>query len=78
MRIYTEEELGQIFDNRSNCYAEGIDVVMAMDKERFIEVVKELNIFPTNESKECKVFSPDKSTSSATKCICGKEKYLHI
>lgn len=38
----SSDKLGQIFDNNFNCYADTNDesVVMAMDKERFIEVVK--------------------------------------
>ncbi len=40
-----EEKLGQIFENHSNCYAD-VDYpdgcTMAIDKEGFIEVVKEL------------------------------------
>lgn len=48
MKKYTEEELKQIFENRSNCYADCEDVVMAMDKDRFIEVMRELKILPNN------------------------------
>jgi len=46
MKKYTEEELKQIFENRSNCYADSDEVVMAMDKERFIETLRELKILP--------------------------------
>ncbi len=44
MKKYTEEELKQVFENNSNCYADSDEVVMAMDKERFIETLKELKI----------------------------------
>jgi tRNA(Ile2) C34 agmatinyltransferase TiaS len=46
MEKYTEEELKQVFENRSNCYADSDEVIMAMDKDRFIEVLKELKILP--------------------------------
>ena len=44
MKKYTEEELKQIFKNRSNCYADSDEVIMAMDEEQFIKVLKELKI----------------------------------
>lgn len=46
IKNYSEEELKQIFENRFDCYADTTDdsVVMAMSKERYIEVLKELNI----------------------------------
>lgn len=34
------ENLNQIFDNNSNCYADSDDVIMAMDKEAFVKTVK--------------------------------------
>ncbi len=43
---HTEEELKQVFENNSNCYADSDEVVMAMDKERFIETLKGLKILP--------------------------------
>lgn len=46
MKKYTEEELKQIFKNRSNCYADSYEVIMAMDEEQFINVLKELKILP--------------------------------
>ncbi|MCK9320222.1 hypothetical protein [Methanoculleus sp.] len=46
MKKYTEEELKQIFKNRSNCYADSDEVIMAMDEEQFINVLKELKILP--------------------------------
>jgi len=46
MKKYTEEELRQIFKNKSNCYADSDEVIMAMDEDRFIEVLKELKILP--------------------------------
>jgi len=46
MKKYTEEELKQIFKNRSNCYADSNEVIIAMDKDRFIEVLRELKILP--------------------------------
>ena len=54
-----EEELKQLFENRSDCYADtnefnsqGVfvmegEVVQAMTKDRFIEVLKELGIIKT-------------------------------
>lgn len=58
MKKYTEEELKQVFENNSNCYADSDKVVMAMDKERFIETLKELKILPiqivSNSCDNCK------------------------
>ena len=48
---YTEEELKQIFQNRSNCYADSDEVIMAMDSDRFIEVLTELGILPKKSIK---------------------------
>ena len=54
MKKYTEEELKQIFKNRSNCYADSDEVIMAMDEQRFIETLKELKILPRQRvSKRC-------------------------
>lgn len=55
MKKYTEEELKQVFKNRSNCYVDSDDIVLAMDEERFIEVLKELKILPIQRER----------------CICG-------
>lgn len=43
---YTEKELGQIFENNFDCYADTTDgsVVMAMSKEKYLEVLKEFKI----------------------------------
>ena len=49
MKKYTEEELKQVFENNSNCYADSDEGVMAMDKERFIETLKELKILPIHD-----------------------------
>ena len=38
----TEEELRQLFKNRFCCYADCCDVVLAMDEDRFVEVVTEI------------------------------------
>lgn len=39
-----KQDLGQLFENNSNCYADTEDnsVVMAMDKEMFVKVVTDL------------------------------------
>ena len=44
MKRFTDDELIQIFENKFDCYADTVDesAVMAMTKERFIEVVREL------------------------------------
>lgn len=46
IKNYSEEELKQIFENRFDCYADTINdrIIMAMSKERYLEVLKELNI----------------------------------
>jgi hypothetical protein len=36
------EELAQIFENNSNCYADCDEVILAMDKQRFVKVVSEI------------------------------------
>ena len=40
----TRKRLKQLFENKSNCYADTTDesVVLAMDAERFVEVVSKL------------------------------------
>lgn len=40
----TEQELRQLFRNRFSCYADTTDdsVVLAMDEDRFVEVVTQL------------------------------------
>lgn len=45
IKYYSEEELKEIFENRFDCYANTNDdsVVLAMTKERYLEVLKELN-----------------------------------
>jgi len=54
-----EQELRQLFKNRSDCYAdtwqeefdhmvEG-DVIPAMTEDRFIEVLRETNLLPTSD-----------------------------
>ena len=44
MKEYTEEELKEIFENNFDCYADTEDdtIVMAMSKERYIEVMSKL------------------------------------
>ena len=39
-----KQDLGQLFENNSNCYADTTDdsVVMAMDKEQFVKIVTDL------------------------------------
>lgn len=39
-----KQDLGQLFENNSNCYANTTDnsVVMAMDKEQFVKIVSDL------------------------------------
>ena len=46
IKQYSENELKQIFENKFDCYADTSDdsVVMAMSKERYVEVLKELMI----------------------------------
>ena len=41
-RLNMEEELRQLFKNRSNCYADADDVIQAMDENCFVETIKEL------------------------------------
>lgn len=50
----TDEELEQMFANRFNCYADTTDdsVVMAMDCERFVEVVREILDKVNNNGKK--------------------------
>lgn len=38
----TPEELKQLFDNKSDCYADSHEVIPAMTRERFVEVVGRL------------------------------------
>lgn len=79
MKKYTEEELKQIFENRSNCYVDSDEVIMAMDKDRFIEVLKELKILPiqrVSNSVYCDCDNPTKYTdaNNETYCKwCGKD-----
>lgn len=44
MKRYTKEELETIFENNFDCYADTTNdsVEMAMTKERYIEVLREL------------------------------------
>ena len=78
MKKYTEEELKQIFENRSNCYADSDEVIMAMDKDRFIEVLKELKILPiqrvSNSEERVSVCQhKPKSLGRMIQCeICGE------
>ena len=54
MKTYTKEELMQIFNNNSNCYAdtENDEVVMAMDVVRFVDVLTELKLLiPTTPER---------------------------
>lgn len=50
----TQEGLKQLFDNNSDCYADSHDVIPAMTRDRFVEVVGEfmgvLTATPTAES----------------------------
>jgi hypothetical protein len=41
-RTMKVEELAQIFENNSNCYADCDEVILAMDKPRFVKVVSEI------------------------------------
>ena len=86
----TELELRQMFKNLSDCYAdtgrfendgsytEG-EVIQAMTEDRFIEALKEAKLLsiPAVSNLLCDYFEPDNSTSSATKCKCGREKWEH-
>ena len=86
----TELELRQMFKNLSDCYAdtgrfendgsytEG-EVIQAMTEDRFIEALKEAKLLPIPAVSNllCGYFEPDNSTSSATKCKCGCEKWEH-
>lgn len=73
MKKYTEEELKQIFKNRSNCYADSDEVIMAMDEEQFINVLKELKILPiqrVSNSVYCACNNPTEYTDANGKTYC--------
>ena len=66
MKKYTEEELKQVFESRSNCYADSDEVIMTMDKDRFIEVLKELKILPIQR------------VSNSAYCDCPEKEVLML
>lgn len=72
MKDYTEKELKQIFENRSNCYADSDEVIMAMDKDRFIEVLKELKILPIQRVSNSVCYAFDWCKIKTKKGDCRK------
>ena len=54
----TPEELKQLFDNKSDCYADSHEVIPAMTRERFVEVVSKL-IGSAPVTPEPEVVPPD-------------------
>jgi len=62
---YTEKELKEIFENNSNCYADTDEVVMAMDVERFVEVLKKIGVIDNKEI--FKIISRDPKTKRQVK-----------
>lgn len=73
MKQYTEKELKQIFENNSNCYADSDEVIMAMDRDKFIEVLKELNVV-LSENSELAYCSYCLQTTNHINNICQKHK----
>jgi hypothetical protein len=69
MKKYTEEELKQVFENRSNCYADSDEVIMAMDKDRFIEVLKELKILPIQRVSNNEALAMSEGVAVCVDCL---------